>query len=130
MHSMTILAQIRNGYETYSKALLYLLHGSAISTFFIEGQRYFLFYPVQALALQRIGVELEYYETNKHLHREFPIVPRGLKLTKLDLTPEATGTTMLDDYVGGLHRYIAAGQAGKKEELRRLDALVARYIQA
>ena len=82
---MTILTKIIEGEEIYNKVMQYLLEASSISVFNINNQKYYLFYPYQALALQRLGAKLEFYRTNRPLYREVPIVPENVNL---ELSPK------------------------------------------
>ena len=104
---MTVLTKIVNGKDIYTKVAYGEVDFGTISAFKINGEIYYLFYPYQAVALQRIGCELEFYETNMTLHRQIPILPKGIKAKKMEsMTPEiaATDKEKFEDFVSNLER--------------------------
>lgn len=80
---MTILTKIVKGEDIYSKAAFGEVDFGTFSAFKIEDENYYLFYPYQAVALQRLGCELEFYETNTTLYRQFPVASKETKVKKM-----------------------------------------------
>lgn len=105
---MRILTKITANKELYEKVIIGLLKAGDISFFDIEGENYVALTSFQAAALQKIGVGLEFYRSNKELYSQFPIVPKGTKVTKIEgLKPEAEDPEQLKNFVAGLERKLA-----------------------
>ncbi|UCG95790.1 MAG: hypothetical protein JSV92_01935 [archaeon] len=96
---MTILTKVK-GSESRLNKLLFGGNFGTFSEFSIDGESYYLFYPYQALALQKLGVELEFYKSSKPLYREFPFVPEGTIAGKAEnLKPQVEDSEIFDKYV-------------------------------
>lgn len=92
---MAILTKITKNKKIFSRVLLDL---GGHSYYRIEGEDYYHFFPYQALALQRLGMELEFYKANKIIPG-ISVVPEGVKIEKVELKPCVYDEDMLDRFV-------------------------------
>lgn len=102
---MTILTKIKNNESKFSK-LLFGGHLGPFSGFSIEEEGYYLLYPYQALALQELGIEVEFYKSNTSLYREFPCVPGGTKVEKTELKPKVNNPKEFEKYLENLREIL------------------------
>lgn len=95
---MTILTKVKSNESKFNKLLFGGL--GTFSEFRIEGENYYLFYPYQALALQKLGIELEFYKSSNTLYREFPFVAEDTTVSKMEkLKPQVNDPDEFDKYV-------------------------------
>jgi len=102
---MTILAKIEKNEDIYRKINFDLLEAGSISSFRIRGGDYELLTPFQAAALQKLGVGLGFYESNRTLYSQFPIVPRGTKVTRKErIKVHVENPEQLEQFVAKLEK--------------------------
>jgi|GEM_PF-7108282 len=77
---MAILTKVKGNKKVFDDVFLHL---GGYSCYKIEGETYYSFFPYQALALQKLGVELEFYRANGII-QGLPIVPEGTKVEKME----------------------------------------------
>lgn len=108
---MTILVKIKKNKDVYAKAFFDLLSIGSISAFKIEGEHYDLLTPFQAAALQKLGVELEFYRSDRTLYSYIPIAPKGTKVTRIKEGLEACvdHPEYLEQFVAGLRKKLKGG---------------------
>lgn len=105
---MTILAKIEKNEDVYIRIHFDLLKVGSISSFKIEGEQYYLLNAFQAAALQKLGVELGFYESSKPLYTQFPVVWERLKVTKIKkIKPHAKSCKELKQFVTKLEERLA-----------------------
>lgn len=114
---MTILTKIKKNEDIYVRAYFGLLRVGSISHFYIEKEHYLLLTPFQAAALQKLGVELEFYESNNTLSPYFPSLPEGTKVKRKEgLEARASNPKYLEQFVAELEKEV---ELAKEAELER-----------
>lgn len=101
---MTILTKVKSNESKFNK-LLFGGYLGPFSGFSIEGNGYFLLYPYQALALQKLDIEVEFYKSSNTLYRGFPFVPEGTTVRKTEsLKPQVDNPEEFEKYVEKLRK--------------------------
>ncbi len=109
---MTILTKIKKNEDIYEKVFSDLLEVGEISSFKIGNECYEKLIPFQAAALQKLGVELEFYGSSNTLYSYIPVVPKGTKVTKIKggLEMSVDYPEILDRFVAKLERKLKGGE--------------------